>query len=118
MTAAVTMYAIDQGRWELDSDRSEDLDPGVRLNKGREQGHAGPSGRDSCGLPRPSLPTRSGHFSWPPPLNRQVAASPFYSSALVSLTLLPAVSPADISTCWRSSSALLGESVYLLGFSP
>ena len=65
VTAAVAIYAIDQGRRELDSARSEDLDP-----RGREPGHAGPSGRDSCGLPRPSLSTRSGHFSWPPPPKR------------------------------------------------
>ena len=35
VTAAVTMYAIDQGRRELDSARSGDLDPGVRLTRAR-----------------------------------------------------------------------------------
>ena len=35
VTAAVAIYAIDQGRRELDSARSEDLDPGVRLTRAR-----------------------------------------------------------------------------------
>ena len=35
VTAAVAIYAIDQGRRELDSARSEDLDSGVRLTRAR-----------------------------------------------------------------------------------
>ena len=38
VTAAVAIYAIDQGRRELDSVRSEDLGPGVRLISYYNQG--------------------------------------------------------------------------------
>ena len=94
VTAAVAIYAIDQGRRELDSARSEDLDPGVRLTRARTRARGafwqGPSvGSDSYRLPRPSLSTRSGHFSWPPPPKRQVAASPSYNSPLISTTESP-----------------------------